>query len=96
MEYTGKMFLTLGPEVKDKSGNDLQLKVCTVSGVDKYTNSTSVEIDEFRRIEKSLLCDNDSIFSARYQTSFNSVPYQLIGGTKSSGISYDDLLKKLA
>ncbi len=96
MEYTGKMFLTLGPEVKDKNGNDLQLKVCTVSGVDKYTNSTSVEIDEFRRIEKSLLCDNDSIFSARYQTSFNSVPYQLIGGTKSSGISYDDLLKKLA
>ena len=95
MEYTGKMFLTLGPEVKDPKGNDMQLKVCTVHGVDKYTESTSVEIDEFRRIEKALLGSSDSIFSARFQKNFNSVPYQLVGNTKSSGLTYNDLLKKL-
>ena len=95
MEYTGKMFLTLGPEVKDPKGNDMQIKVCTVQGVDKYTTSTSIEVDEFRRIEKALLGSNDTIFSAKYQKNFNSVPYQLIGSAKLSGISYDDLLKKL-
>ena len=95
MEYTGKMFLTLGPEVKSPNGNDFQIKICTVSGVDKYTTNTSIEVDEFRRIEKDLLGSNNLVFSAKYQKSFNSVPYQLIGGTKSSGISYDDMLKKL-
>lgn len=95
MEYTGNMFLTLGPEVKSPNGNDFQIKICTVSGVDKYTTNTSIEVDEFRRIEKDLLGSNNSVFSAKYQKSFNSVPYQLIGGTKSSGISYDDMLKKL-
>ena len=95
MEYTGKMFLTLGPEVKDKNGNDMQIKVCTVQGIDKYTSSTKIEVDEFRRIEKDLLGSYDSVFSAKYQPGFNSVPYQLIGGTKSSGLSYNDLLKNL-
>jgi len=95
MEYTGKMFLTLGPEVKDKNGNTMQIKVCTVQGVDKYSESTNVEVDEFRRIEKDLLGSNASVFSAKYQKSFNSVPYQLIGSTKSTGLSYNDLLKKV-
>ena len=95
MEYTGKMFLTLGPEVKDKNGNDMQIKVCTVQGIDKYTSSTKIEVDEFRRIEKDLLGSYDSVFSAKYQPGFNSVPYQLIGGAKSSGLSYNDLLKTL-
>lgn len=95
MEYTGKMFLTLGPEVKDPKGNDMQIKVCTVQGVDKYTTSTKIEVDEFRRIEKDLLGSYDSVFSAKYQKNFNSVPFQLIGNTKSSGLSYNDLLKEL-
>ena len=55
MDYTGKMFLTLGPEVKDKNGKDMTIKVCTVQGVDKYTTQTVVEVDEFRRIEKAIL-----------------------------------------
>ena len=95
MEYTGKMFLTLGPEVKDKNGNTMQIKVCTVQGVDKYSESTNVEVDEFRRLEKDLLGSYDSIFSAKFQKSFNSVPYQLIGSAKSSGLSFNDLLKKV-
>ena len=95
MEYTGKMFLTLGPAVKDKNGNDFQIKVCTVQGIDKYTKSTSIEVDEFRRLEKTLLGSKDSVFSAKYQKSFNSIPYQSLGGAKSSGLSYSDLLKTL-
>ena len=95
MEYTGKMFLTLGPKVKDPKGNDMQIKVCTVQGVDKYTESTSIEVDEFRRIEKALLSSNEAIFSAKFQKNFNSVPYQLVGNAKLSGLTYNDLLKKL-
>ena len=96
MEYTGNMFLTLGPEVKDKNGKSMQIKVCTVSGVDKYKSTTTIEVDEFRRLEKALISSPDSVFSANYQKSFNSVPYQLVGGTKSTGISYSDMLKKLS
>ena len=95
MEYTGKMFLTLGPAIKDKNGNDFQIKVCTVQGIDKYTTSTKIEVDEFHRLEKDILGSCDSVFSAKYQKDFNSIPYQLLGSTKSSGISYDDILKKL-
>lgn len=95
MEYTGKMFLTLGPAIKDKNGNDFQIKVCTVQGIDKYTTSTKIEVDEFHRLEKDILGSCDSVFSAKYQKDFNSIPYQLLGSTKSSGISYDDMLKKL-
>ena len=95
MEYTGNMFLTLGPEVKDKKGNSMQIKVCTVSGVDKYKTSTTIEVDEFRRIEKALISSPESVFSANYQKNFNSVPYQLIGNARSTGLSYNDLLKKL-
>ena len=95
MEYTGKMFLTLGPAIKDKKGNDMQIKVCTVQGVDKYKASTKVEVDEFRRIEKNLFGSSDSVFSAKYQKSYNSIPYQLLGGKKSAALSYDSLLKTL-
>ena len=95
MEYTGKMFLTLGPEVKGPNGDDMQIKVCTVQGVDKYTTSTKVEVEEFRRIEKDILGSSDSVFSAKFQKSFNSVPYQLMGSAKLTGLSYNDLIKKL-
>ena len=95
MDYTGKMFLTLGPEVKDKNGKDMTIKVCTVQGVDKYTTQTVVEVDEFRRIEKDILGSTASVFSANFQKKFNSVPYQLIGNSKLTGLSYNDLLKKL-
>ena len=96
MEYTGKMFLTLGPAIKDKNGNDMQMKICTVQGVDKYKASTKVEIDEFRRIEKALFGSSESVFSAKYQKSFNSIPYQAMGGKKSSAVSCDELLKKVS
>ena len=96
MEYTGKMFLTLGPAIKDKNGNDMQMKICTVQGVDKYKASTKVEVDEFRRIEKDLFGSSESVFSAKYQKSFNSIPYQAMGGKKSSAVSCDELLKKLS
>ena len=54
-----------------------------------------IEVDEFHRLEKDILGSCDSVFSAKYQKDFNSIPYQLLGSTKSSGISYDDILKKL-
>ena len=95
MEYTGNMFLTLGPEMKGKNGESMQIKVCTVKGVDKYMDSTTIEVDEFRRLEKALISSPESVFSANYQKNFNSVPYQLIGNAKSTGISYNDLLKQL-
>ena len=91
MDYTGKMFLTLGPEVKDKNGKDMTIKVCTVQGVDKYTTQTVVEVDEFRRIEKAILGSTDTVFSANFQKKFNSVPFQLIGNSKLTGLSYNDL-----
>ena len=96
MEYTGKMFLTLGPAIKDKNGNDMQLKVCTVQGVDKYTASTKVEVDEFRRIEKDLFGNCESVFSAGYKKNFNSIPYQSLGGKKLTAVSYDEMLKKVS
>ena len=95
MEYSGNMFLTLGPEVKDKNGKSMQIKVCTVTGVDKYTSQTTVEVDEFRRIEKALIGSPDSVFSASYKPNFNSVPYQLLGKNTSAGLSYSELLRKL-
>jgi hypothetical protein len=95
MEYTGNLFLTLGPEMKGKNGESMQIKVCTAKGVDKYKDSTNIEVDEFRRIEKALISSPESVFSANYQKNFNSVPYQLIGKAKSSGLSYSDLLKQL-
>ena len=95
MEYSGNLFLTLGPEVKDKNGKSMQIKVCTVTGVDKYKSTTTIEVDEFRRIEKALIGSPDSVFSANYQKSFNSVPYQLIGNAKSTGLSYNEMLRKL-
>ena len=73
----------------------MQIKVCTVQGVDKYKASTKVEVDEFRRIEKNLFGSSDSVFSAKYQKSYNSIPYQLLGGKKSAALSYDSLLKTL-
>ncbi len=95
MEYTGNLFLTLGPEMKGKNGESMQIKVCTVKGVDKYKDSTTIEVDEFRRLEKALISSPESVFSANYQKNFNSVPYQLLGKAKSTGISYNDLLKQL-
>ena len=96
MEYTGNLFLTLGPEMKGKNGESMQIKVCTVKGIDKYKDSTTIEVDEFRRLEKALVSNPESVFSANYQKNFNSVPYQLIGNAKSTGISYSDLLKQLS
>ena len=96
MEYTGNLFLTLGPEVKGKNGESMQIKVCTVKGIDKYKDSTTIEVDEFHRLEKALVSNPESVFSANYQKNFNSVPYQLIGNAKSTGISYSDLLKQLS
>ena len=95
MDYTGQMFLTLGPEVKDKNGKDLTIRVCTIQGVDKYTTKQSVEVDEFRRIEKAILGSTDTVFSANFQKKYNSVPYQLVGKSKLTGLSYDDMLRKL-
>jgi hypothetical protein len=73
----------------------MTIKVCTVQGVDKYTTQTVVEVDEFRRIEKDILGSTASVFSANFQKKFNSVPYQLIVNSKLTGLSYNDLLKKL-
>ena len=92
LTFTGNMFCTITPTIKDKDGNETNANVCTLTGVDKYKEHTSVSLEEYRRVEKEVLSSTEVLISASFQKSENSPAKQILGSYNQSGTSCAELL----
>lgn len=92
LTFTGNMFCTITPSFKDSEGKDVSANVCTLTGVDKYKEHTSVSLEEYRRVEKDVLSSTDILISASFQKNATSPAKEIIGNYDQSGSSYAELL----
>jgi len=95
LTFTGNMFCTITPSFKDSEGKDVSANVCTLTGVDKYKEHTSVSLEEYRRVEKDVLSSTIILISASFQKSETSSAKEILGKFEQSGCSYSELLNIL-
>ena len=91
LTYVGNMFCTITPSFEGKDGKEINGNVCNITGVDKYKEHTSVDLDEFRRVEGTILNNTDILISASFQKNYVSSVNKALGKYDNKGLSYADL-----
>lgn len=86
--YSG--FMICGVTAGDKEN-----AVCSVSGFDKYTSSSTIKYDEFLRIEKDLMNKSEILFGSKFVSGMTSSAQEALSGKKNAGQSYAEVLKQL-
>lgn len=92
VDFTGTLFGT----VMDLGIQNKTVAICSITGVDKYKERTTVPLDEFRRVEKKLLDSAVEIYSYSFRKSLNSVPCSVLDGKKLAGTTYAEMMKKIS
>ena len=95
LTYVGNMFCTITPSFKGEDGKEINGNVCAITGVDKYKERTSVDLNEFLRVEGSVLSNTDILISASFQNKPVSAAHKALGDYSQTGISYADLMNIL-
>lgn len=95
LTYVGNMFCTITPSFEGKDGKEINGNVCNLTGVDKYKEHTSVDLDEFRRVEGNILKNTDVIISASFQKKYASAANKALGSYPNTGLSYEGLMNIL-
>lgn len=69
--------------------------VCSVRGFDKYTSNSSIDYNEFLRVEKELLTKADVLFCAKMLGDSRSTAADHLKGRNNDGKTYSEILKQL-
>ncbi len=77
------------------TNGDTSKVVCSIRGFDKYTTNSSVDYNEFLRIEKDILTKAEIVFCYKLLPESRSTASGHLKNSKNAGISYAEILKKL-
>ena len=69
--------------------------VCSVRGFDKYTSNSSIDYNEFLRVEKEILTKSDVLFCAKMLGDDRSTAAGHLKGRNNEGKTYAEILKQL-